>query len=213
MKRGMKVDILVYDGNDELDVVGPLSVFANAGAHVKLKSRLVTLRPQSRVKGAHGLKFRPDAYLLEEGKGAKKFARRTDWPDVIVVPGGGWHDHQAKSGARIEAKLVELPTFLAIARRSVPIMAGVGSGVMLLVEGGVIGDRPATTDAPARADLAISGAQVRAARVVDDGDLVTCAGLTGGIDLALWLVEREFDRDLADQVATELDHTRWRPGD
>lgn len=211
MNQGMKVDVLVYDGVDELDVVGPFAVFASAGRHVKVKPRLVTLRPQARVKSARGLRLKPDAYLLEEGKGAKKFARRTDWPDVIVVPGGGWHDRHAKSGARIEAKLVELPTFLAIARRSVPTMVGVGSGVMLLVEGGVIGGRPATTDTPALEDLAASGAQVRTDRVVDDGDLVTCAGFTGGIDLALWLVEREFGADLADEVATELDYQRWRP--
>lgn len=207
----MKVDILVYDGNDELDVVGLLAVCASAGGHVKLKSRLVTLRPQTRVKCFHGLKFRPDAYLLEEGKGAKKLARRKDWPDVLVVPGGGWHDRQAKSGARIEVKLGDLPTFLAIARRWVPTLAGVGSGVMLLVEGGVVGSRPATTDAPAWDDLKASGARVRPERVVDDGDLVTSSGLTGGVDLALRLVEREFGSELADRVAADLDYPRWRP--
>jgi transcriptional regulator GlxA family with amidase domain len=207
----MQIDILTYDGNDELSVVGPLEVFRVASRSVKVKSRLVTLRPQTRVRGAHGLKFRPDAYLLEEGQGAKKLSRRKNWPDVILVPGGDWSDKGAKSGARIQAKLGDIPTFLRIARRSVPTLAGVCTGVMLLAEAGVIGKRPATTHAIAMDDLAAAGAKVSADRVVDDGDLVTCAGVTSGIDLALWLVEREFGRVVADDVAIELEYARWRP--
>jgi len=46
------------------------------------------------------------------------------------------------------------------------------------------------------------------ARVVADGDLVTVGGVTSGIDLALWLVERHFGADLADAVAAEIEHPR-----
>ena len=52
------------------------------------------------------------------------------------------------------------------------------------------------------------------ARVVDDGDLLSCGGVTSGIDLALWLVEREWGAELADKVAREMEHPRstsiWR---
>jgi transcriptional regulator GlxA family with amidase domain len=52
------------------------------------------------------------------------------------------------------------------------------------------------------------------ARVVDDGDLVTAGGVTSGVDMALWLVERHFGADLAEAVATEIEHPRhgevWR---
>jgi transcriptional regulator GlxA family with amidase domain len=44
------------------------------------------------------------------------------------------------------------------------------------------------------------------ARVVDDGDLLTCGGVTSGIDLALWLVERFADKDTAVRVAAEIEH-------
>ena len=208
----MRIDILVYDGNDELDVVGPFEVFRAAGDLVKLRCQLVTLRPQSRVKGSHGLKFKPDAYLLDEGQGAKKLAKRKNWPDVIVVPGGGWNDAGASQGARLQVKLGDIPTFLAIARRSVDTLASVCTGAMLRAEAGVIGKRPVATHASAMDDLAATGASVRADRVVDAGDLVSCGGVTSGIDLALWLVEREFGRDVADEVAGELEYKRWRPG-
>jgi transcriptional regulator GlxA family with amidase domain len=52
------------------------------------------------------------------------------------------------------------------------------------------------------------------ARVVDDGDLVTAGGVTSGIDMALWLVERHFGAELAEAVAAEIEHPRhgevWR---
>jgi transcriptional regulator GlxA family with amidase domain len=44
--------------------------------------------------------------------------------------------------------------------------------------------------------------------VVDDGDLVTAGGVTAGIDLALWLVERHFGAELAAAVAAEMEHPR-----
>jgi len=40
-------------------------------------------------------------------------------------------------------------------------------------------------------------------RVVDDGDLVTAGGVTSGIDMALWLVEREWSPDLANTIARD----------
>lgn len=207
----MRIDILVFDGADELDFIGPLQVFRSASSAVKLKSRLVTLRPQRRVRGAHGVRFKPDAYFLEEGKGAKRLARRKKWPDVILVPGGGWNAGESSPGVRMQVKLGDIPIFLTIARRSVATLAGVCTGTMLLAEAGVIGARRAATHASATADLAKTGAQVLSDRVVDDGDLITSAGVTSGIDLALWLLEREFDASVADDVATRLEYSRWRP--
>jgi transcriptional regulator GlxA family with amidase domain len=48
-------------------------------------------------------------------------------------------------------------------------------------------------------------------RVVDDGDLATSGGVTSGIDLALWLVEREFGRDLAERTAARMKYPRAVP--
>jgi transcriptional regulator GlxA family with amidase domain len=60
-------------------------------------------------------------------------------------------------------------------------------------------------------ELAAQGARVVEARVVDDGDLVTSGGVTSGIDMALWLVEREWGRKLADGVARGMEHERRGP--
>ena len=82
---------------------------------------------------------------------------------------------------------------------------------MLLAHAGVVGSRRAATHHNARTDLAALGATVVTDRVVDDGDLVTSGGVTSGIDLALWLVERFAGTVYADQVAEAMEYVRARP--
>ena len=59
-----------------------------------------------------------------------------------------------------------------------------------------------------------TGAEVIDTRVVDDGDVVTAQGVTAGMDLALWLVERERGAEFADALAQGVEYERtgavWR---
>jgi transcriptional regulator GlxA family with amidase domain len=196
----VRIDIVVFDGLDELDALGPFEVFANAGrAATGLDVRLVSRVPQAVVEGAHGLRFEP-AGAIEPGA------------DILVVPGGGWASRSA-AGAWAEAQSGELP--LAVREMATAdrprLVAGVCTGTMLLAHAGIVGSRRATTHHSAWADLEATGAQVVKERVVDDGDLVTSGGVTSGIDLALWIVEREIGRDVADGVASAMEYPRFRP--
>ena len=62
--------------------------------------------------------------------------------------------------------------------------------------------------------LRAAGVEVIDARVVDDGEVVSCGGVTSGIDLALWLVERHASREIAARVEREMEYERrgevWR---
>jgi transcriptional regulator GlxA family with amidase domain len=192
------IDIVVFDGVDELDAIGPLEVFRSAERlGVDLQTRLVARTPSTEIQGAYGLRLRPDA-SWEPGA-----------TDVVVVPGGGW-SIRAEAGAWGECERGDWLPLLASAAPS-RIMAGVCTGTMLLARAGVVGGRPASTHHLAVQDLAATGAQVLQDRVVDDGDLITSGGVTSGIDLALWLVERELSRDLADAVAARMEHARTWP--
>lgn len=194
----MLIDIVVYDGLDEMDALGPLEVFRSAGMAVDLTVRLVTRRPQQLVKGAFGLRFVPDK-VYEAGQA-----------DVLLVPGGGWAA-RADVGAWAEVQSGDWLPVLADAARTTSIMAGVCTGTMLLAHAGVIGSRRAGTHHAAWDDLVAMRATLVKDRVVDDGDLITSGGVTSGVDLALWLVEREFDRDLADATADRMEYSRARP--
>jgi len=177
-------------------------VLRNAAAGgADLEVALVTLDGAAEVTGSHGLAVRPDGRL------------DPDRTDLLVVPGGGWND-RAPRGAWAEAERGELPAAIAAAHRAGAQVATVCTGAMLATAAGLTRGRPAITHHGAVEELRASGAQVVEARVVDDGDLVSAGGVTSGIDLALWLVERHVGAAAAEAVAAEIEHPRhgevWR---
>jgi DJ-1/PfpI family len=87
-------------------------------------------------------------------------------------------------------------------------IATVCTGGMVAAAAGLTNGRPATTHHSALDELRASGAHVVDARVVDDGDLIMAGGVTSGIDLALWLVEREVGGQIAAAVAEEMEYPR-----
>lgn len=195
----MRIDIILYDGFDELDAIGPYEVLRSAaGAGADFDVRLVTRDAQQReVQAGFGLRVAVDGPF--DGTA-----------DVVVVPGGGWAA-RAPRGAWAEYQRGDLLPVLREAFERGTVMAGVCTGSMLLAHAGVIGSRPAATHHSAWNDLEATGARVVHDRVVDDGQLVTAGGVTSGIDLGLWLVERFAGRELADQAAERLEYTRARP--
>ena len=195
----MLIDIVVYRGIDEMDAVGPLEVFRSAGkGGNEVTARLVTRESEDVVVGAYGLRVLPDA-VYQPGRA-----------DVLLVPGGGWAA-RAEAGVWAEVQHGGWMPLLREAAHTTRIIGAVCTGTMLLAHAGVIGTRRAGTHHAAWDDLAATGATVIRDRVVDDGDLVTSGGVTSGIDLALWIVEREFGRDAADRISGRMEYPRFRP--
>jgi transcriptional regulator GlxA family with amidase domain len=194
----MQTEILIYDGIDELDAFGPYEVLAEGGFDVAL----VTHPPTDRIVTARGAIVVPDGEL-------------SDRAELLVVPGGGWTLRPPK-GAWAEVQRGVLPPVIAQRHAAGARIASVCTGAFLLAAGGLLDGRPAITHWNDVDDLEAMGVRViRDARVVDDCDIVTAAGVTSGIDLALWIVEQEKGREAADAVAAELVYRRdariWRP--
>jgi transcriptional regulator GlxA family with amidase domain len=180
--------VLVYDGADELDVVAPFEILAAAGFQVELASL-----GSHRIRTAHGMTLLADGLLAPA-------------PDLLVVPGGGWLS-RAPEGAWAEARRGVAPAAIAARHAAGSVVAAVCSGVMIVAAAGLLAGRPAVTHHAALAELAESGALVRAdARVVDDGDLLTAGGVTSAIDLALHLVRRERGEETATAAARRIEH-------
>ncbi|MFD4137034.1 DJ-1/PfpI family protein [Streptomyces goshikiensis] len=108
-----------------------------------------------------------------------------------------------------------LPALLKEAlERPETIVATVCGGSLLLAMGGLIEGRHVTTNHLGLDALAATGAVAVDARVVDDGDLVSGAGVTSGLDLGLYLLERELGPRIAHAVERLFAHERrgtvWR---
>jgi transcriptional regulator GlxA family with amidase domain len=191
----MIIEILLFDGFDELDGVGPWGVLARAAAEREdADVARVTLDGRSPVRAALGLEVVPQRPLSER-------------VDVLVVPGGGWAD-RAPRGAWAEAARGEVPRAIAARHAAGTTVASVCTGALLLAAAGLLDGRPATTHHRSLDDLRASGARVVRERVVDDGDVVTAGGVTSGLDLALHLVERLFGGELAAAGAAEIEFER-----
>jgi transcriptional regulator GlxA family with amidase domain len=192
----IRIAIVLFEGFEELDAIGPWDVLRSAqAAGAPFEVSLVWLGDATTVEAAKGLRV-----AVEPNAATRAF----DW---VIVPGGGWASRPAR-GAWAEVQRGALPEALRRWRAGGAAIASVCTGAMILSAAGLTRGRPATTHAVARQALRAEGAEVIDARVVDDGDLVTAAGVTSGIDLALWLTERLASRAIADGVATNMEHQR-----
>jgi transcriptional regulator GlxA family with amidase domain len=188
----MNVEIIVFDGADELDFVGPYEVLARAiGAGISTV-RLVTLEPQDWITAAHGLQIRAQGIL-------------SDHPDLVIVPGGGWVAKSAK-GIRAEIEKGILTSRIAALHGNAVVIAGVCTGAMALAASGILDGKEAITHHGALEDLRKTKAHVVDARVVDSDSVITCGGVTSSIDLALWIVERFCGEGQAKAVAGYLEY-------
>ncbi|WP_033337655.1 DJ-1/PfpI family protein [Catenuloplanes japonicus] len=201
----LRVRIVMFDGVEEQDFIGPYEVFSLAGrlsggaievAYTVLDGpRAVTAAFGTRVAVDHG--WRPDE------------------ADLLVVPGGGF-GRPNDPGIWAEINNGALPAALAAARRPGLVITSLCTGAIILGAAGLVAGRPCTTHTGAKAELAARGGLVKNARVVDDGDLVTAAGVTSGLDLALHLVHREAGADVAIRAEEVLEYqargTVWTSG-
>ena len=198
----MNIQIVVFDGFEELDAIGPYEVWRLAAKSKRdLQVELATHDGKTDITATNGLQVRAHKRLGENR------------PDLVIVPGGGWLD-RAPKGAWAEAVLGALPAKLKELHRDGVVIASVCTGAMLLSTAGLLKNRPATTNHGAIEELRDAGARVISARVVDDGDVVTAGGITCGLELALWLVERFVGPDLAHNLEGQLEYERrgtvWR---
>ncbi|QAY71324.1 DJ-1/PfpI family protein [Xylanimonas protaetiae] len=188
---GPHVGIVVFDGADELDVVGPFSVLSAWAAHSALQPTVSTFSHDGGgVRLAHGLRLVPSGARDDVGP-----------LHLLVHPGGVG-----------TSALVADPAYLAwlrTARTTTPLLASVCTGALVLAAAGLLAGRPVTTHHEHYDELVAIDPSVvvdTEARFVDDGDVVTSAGVTAGIDMALHLVARLESPQVAQAVRRLLAH-------
>ncbi|MFD3477413.1 GlxA family transcriptional regulator [Streptomyces sp. NPDC058695] len=191
--------IVAFDQVQLLDVTGPTEVFTTATAAAggaAYEVRIVS-PDGADVRTSSGVRIGVDI-----GPGA--LPRRID---TLLVPG--------RSDWRAAVRDTELVAFTSQLARRARRVASVCAGAFLLAETGLLDGRRAATHWRLAADLATAYPAVTVAHdpiYVRDGPVVTSAGVSAGIDLALALVEEDHGADTARDVARELVVFMARPG-
>ncbi len=194
---GRVVAVVAFDGVQLLDVTGPVEVFTTANAFGG--------DYDVRVVSATGGDARTSAGVRVGVDGTS--AGLPGQLDTVVVPGRpDWR--RAVGDPDLLALVGELS---GRARR----IASVCAGAFVLAQTGVLDGRRAATHWRLAGQLAAAYPRVRVEAdpvFVRDGDVITSAGVTAGIDLALALVEEDHGAGLAREVARELVVFMARPG-
>jgi len=206
--------IVLFDGFDPLDVIAPYEVLAAGGAIADgmLEVELVSAEGPRQVPSGMGLLSLAATARLEPQRA-----------DLVVVPGAagslpeGEDDLRADSIPIILARTLDtpLPGLLkqALDRPGLTV-ATVCGGSMVLAMARLINGRPATTHHLGLDALTATGPVAIDARLVDDGDLVTASSVTSGLDLGLYLLERELSPHIAHAAERLFGHERrgivWR---
>lgn len=208
----MRIEIPLFEGFDDVDAIGPYEILSNAAyTQPGTTVELVGAHTTGPISSSHGARIRTERVLSDEA-------------GLVIVPGGGWNglrhygidasdEAEARaSGVRREYEEGALAKRIAELHANGTTIASVCTGAILLAQAGILDGRPATTHRGNIDQLAELGPEVdRDARVVDDGDVLTRGGVTSGMDLALHIVEREWGADLANGIATLMEHERRGP--
>lgn len=192
-----RVGILVFDEVEVLDFCGPYEVLSTARLDESRRREepypfetLLVAENGSPVTASGGLLVLPDHVL-------------DDCPplDVLVVP-GGW-------GVRAELSNRRLLGWISARAPRVETLASVCTGAMLLGKAGLLDGRRATTHWRSldwMREFFPSVTVERELRVVDEGDVITSAGISAGIDLALSLVARYHGESVARATARHMEY-------
>lgn len=195
------VVIVVFDGVQMLDAVGPAEVFASATRHSGIGGGY-----RLNVASLDGKGVRSDSAL---GLDVDLALGDLDQPvDTLIVAGG--------QGAVAAAASADLLTAVRHVGRRSRRVCSVCTGAFVLAAGGWLSGRTVTTHWNAGAALAqqFPDIEVDANRIyVQDGNVYTSGGVSSGMDLALALVEADHDAHVARAVAQELVLFLQRPGD
>jgi transcriptional regulator GlxA family with amidase domain len=177
-----RIAIALWDGTEELDFAGPYEVLT---AWARASERPITVTAVGRstepVTCSHGLRVVPDASFDELGD-----------VDLFVNPGG-----------RVDPLLADedyIAQLRVMAERGT-LMTSVCNGALVLQKADLLVGRRAATHWGSYDSLEELGVEVdREARWVDEGTVVTSAGVSAGIDMALHLVARLESEEMSAQI-------------
>ncbi len=183
----MKAALIIFEGMTSLDFIGfydPVTRLKTLGLMPDFEWRICALTP--RIADDRGL-----------GIIANSVAESLAGFDLLFIPGGFatrtlQHDREFVAWLRSAAPA--------------PLKTSVCTGALLLGAAGFLEGRRATTHPKALQDLVQYGRVVPAERVVDDGEVITAAGVSASLDLGLHVVQRLAGAEAGAKIAAQMDY-------
>jgi putative intracellular protease/amidase len=186
------IAVLIYEGVTVLDAIGPYDVLARLpDAHV----RFVGLEKGS-VRSDNGALGLVTDHALED----------VPAPDVMVIPGGS-------AGTMRAAGDEKILSWVRGAHETSTWTTSVCTGALILGAAGVLQGKKATTHWAAKDMLQTFGAQYAGVRFVREGKVITAAGVSAGIDMALYLAGEIAGPEIAQAIQLMLEYDPDPPFD
>jgi transcriptional regulator GlxA family with amidase domain len=191
----VNVAIVVQNGMELLDFAGPGEVFAAAGSSEARPFRVFTVSATKAAVTSQGFADIVPDYTIDN---APKV-------DILVIPGGG------------HSNLINDPRMMAWIGRTVGsarYTLSVCTGALVLAAGGFLDGKEATTWFGAIDRLRTAAPRTivhEKTRFVDNGTIITTAGISAGIDGSLHLVSRLLGAEAAEGVARYMEYDNWKP--
>ena len=188
----MRIAIGVFDGAEELDFVGPwevLTMWRDISPDDEVEVMLVGETTEV-VTCAKGMRVLPDTSWDEVGE-----------VDVLIYPGG--------RGTRAQLGDETIRTRMRALKQRGTLLTSVCTGSLVYADAGLLDGLPATTYWSAFDTLLSLGRDIEPQpdqRFVDTGDVITAAGVSAGIDMALHLVGRLATPDKAREVRRAIQY-------
>jgi transcriptional regulator GlxA family with amidase domain len=183
----LSIGIVLFDGAEELDWAGPwevLSYWSKTHPEDQVDVFTVTRDNSRPIECAKGLKVLAD----HSWDSAPEI-------DVLVYPGG--------RGTRVQLGDEEVRSWVRSVHERARLTTSVCTGALVLADAGLLKGRPATTHWEDFDELLGIDGSIEArpeARFVDEGDVITAAGVSAGIDMALYLIVRLHSEDRAREI-------------
>lgn len=189
-----KVVFLLFDDMELLDFAGPCEVFSvtNELRGPGLLEIETVSSTGGRVRTRNGIVIQPD--------GALPWALRAD---ILVIPGG--------RGTRALVKDSQIIEWVRSVAEGAELVLSICTGSMVLAKAGLLDGLKATTHHTVFDEfeaMAPNTRLLRGARFVDNGKVITSAGISAGIDMSLHVIERLFGKEAADATAAYMEYRR-----
>lgn len=185
MRSGKKVAMLIFPGADIIDFAAPWEIFLQAGM------RVFTVAEKDTVIDMVGMRLLPD-YTLNNAPPA----------DIVLLPGGEVDYENKDLLAWVKRVTEESETVLSVC-----------SGAFFLGSAGLLDGKEATTFLPlleSLQQLAPKAKIVSNKRYVDNGKIITSAGLSSGIDATFYVISKHLGLGRAQEIAAHMEYP-WDP--